>query len=207
MAVSKARSVADHPDRIGLKLINVMLQPRAIGASACVLLTITLALGGIFEVRAQTTEMTSRTAIPEMLDRSNLKPGSINPEGRISGENRGPSKWLLASESTVLEGTVTTVVDAAHLVVAGRQIRLIGVDPGPSDALAPFEKWLRARADLKCEPSPSTGRYRCVTLNGVDVAEAALLNGAAQVSDDAAPIYREREDEARQARRGLWAKQ
>ncbi len=106
-----------------------------------------------------------------------------------------------------LEGAVTTIIDAAHLVVAGQQIRLIGVDPGPADAIAPFEKWLRAHATLTCEPSPRTGRYRCLTTNGVDVAEAALLNGAAQVADDAAPIYREREAEARQAGRGLWAKQ
>jgi len=87
----------------------------------------------------------------------------------------------------VVRGPATKVPNAATLVVADQRIRLLGIDPGPVTALA-----------------PQTGRYRCFTASGVDVAEAAILNGAGRVGDGATPGYREREAEARQGHRGLW---
>ena len=63
---------------------------------------------------------------------------------------------------------------------------------------------MRGQGALMCEPDAQTYRYRCFTSSGVDVAEAAILNGAGRVGDGAAPSYREREAEARQGRRGLW---
>ena len=104
----------------------------------------------------------------------------------------------------VIRGPVTKVPNAATLVVADRRIRLSGIDPGPFAALGSFESWLHGQGALLCEPDAQTGRYRCFTSNGVDVAEAAILNGAGRVGDGAMPSYRERESEARQARRGLW---
>lgn len=104
----------------------------------------------------------------------------------------------------VIRGPVTKVPNAATLVVADRRIRLSGIDPGPFAALGSFESWLHGQGALLCEPDAQTGRYRCFTSNGVDVAEAAILNGAGRVGDGATPSYRERESEARQARRGLW---
>ena len=94
--------------------------------------------------------------------------------------------------------------NAATLVVADQRIRLSGIDPGPSNVLSPFENWVRAQGALLCEPDAQTGRYRCFTGSGVDVAEAAILNGAGRVGDGATPGYREREAEARQGLRGLW---
>jgi endonuclease YncB( thermonuclease family) len=96
------------------------------------------------------------------------------------------------------------VANAATLVVADRRIRLSGIDPGPFAALGSFESWLHGQGAILCEPDAQTGRYRCFTSSGVDVAEAAILNGAGRVGDGAMPSYRERESEARQARRGLW---
>jgi endonuclease YncB( thermonuclease family) len=104
----------------------------------------------------------------------------------------------------VIRGPVTKVPNAATLVVADRRIRLSGIDPGPFAALGSFESWLHGQGALLCEPDAQTGRYRCFTSNGIDVAEAAILNGAGRVGDGAMPSYRERESEARQARRGLW---
>ncbi|HMD64086.1 MAG TPA: hypothetical protein VKF83_08950, partial [Stellaceae bacterium] len=104
----------------------------------------------------------------------------------------------------VIRGPVTKVPNAATLVVADRRIRLSGIDPGPFAVLGSFESWLHGQGALMCEPDAQTGRYRCFTSNGVDVAEAAILNGAGRVGDGAMPSYRERESEARQARRGLW---
>ena len=104
----------------------------------------------------------------------------------------------------VVRGPATKVPNAATLVVADQRIRLLGIDPGPVTALAPFESWIRGQGALVCEPEAQTGRYRCFTASGVDVAEAAILNGAGRVGDGATPGYREREAEARQGHRGLW---
>jgi len=94
--------------------------------------------------------------------------------------------------------------NAATLVVADQRIRLSGIDPGPSTVLSPFENWIRAQGALLCEPDAQTGRYRCFTSGGIDVAEAAILNGAGRVGDGATSGYREREAEARQGHRGPW---
>jgi endonuclease YncB( thermonuclease family) len=109
-----------------------------------------------------------------------------------------------AAASGVIRGLVTRVPNAATLVVADQRLRLSGIDPGPGEALAPFESWVRGQGALMCEPDAQTGRYRCLTSGGVDVAEAAILNGAGRVGDGASPEYRASETQARTARRGLW---
>lgn len=129
------------------------------------------------------------------------------PSNRREGESDRDHAAVAKTEAPQITGVVTRIVDAADLVINGQQLRLIGIDAGPREALPPFEKWVRSHAELKCELSQRRERYRCVTTTGVDVAEAALLNGAGQTSDDAAPIYRQREAEARKNRRGMWAKQ
>ena len=109
-----------------------------------------------------------------------------------------------AAAPGVIRGPVTKVPNAATLVVANQRLRLSGIDPGPEGVLAPFESWVRSQGELTCEPDAQTGRYHCFTAGGVDIAEAAILNGAGRVGDGATPAYRESETAARQARRGLW---
>jgi endonuclease YncB( thermonuclease family) len=108
-----------------------------------------------------------------------------------------------AAEQAV-HGTVSKVPNAATLVVGDQRIRLAGIDPGPEAALAQFEKWVKAQGVLDCEPEAKTGRYRCLTGGGIDVAQAAILNGAGRVGDGASPAYRESETQARLEHRGLW---
>jgi endonuclease YncB( thermonuclease family) len=109
-----------------------------------------------------------------------------------------------AAAPGAIRGPVTRVPNAATLVVADQRLRLSGIDPGPGEALAPFESWVRGQGALMCEPDAQTGRYRCFTGGGVDVAEAAILNGAGRVGDGASPEYRASETQARTAKRGLW---
>jgi endonuclease YncB( thermonuclease family) len=111
-----------------------------------------------------------------------------------------------AAAPGAIRGPVTRVPNAATLVVADQRLRLSGIDPGPGEALAPFESWVRGQGALMCEPDAQTGRYRCFTSGGVDVAEAAILNGAGRVGDGAKPEYRDSETQARTAKRGLWGK-
>jgi endonuclease YncB( thermonuclease family) len=96
------------------------------------------------------------------------------------------------------------VPNAATLVVGDQRLRLAGIDPGPPAALGSFEKWVEAQGALDCEQQAQTGRYRCLTGGAIDVAQAAILNGAGRVGDGASPAYRVSETEARIAKRGLW---
>lgn len=110
-----------------------------------------------------------------------------------------------AASPGIIRGPVTRIPNAATLVVNDQRIRLSGIDPGPQGALAPFENWVRGQGALTCEPDAQTGRYHCFTGDRVNIAEAAILNGAGRVGDGATPAYRESEAAARQGRRGLWA--
>src|SRR5271170_804493 len=109
-----------------------------------------------------------------------------------------------AAAPGAIRGAVTRVPNAATLIVADQRLRLSGIDPGPQEALTPFENWLRGQGALTCDPDAQTGRYHCFTGSGVDVAEAAILNGAGRVGDGATPEYRDSETQARNAKRGLW---
>jgi len=103
-----------------------------------------------------------------------------------------------------IRGKVSRVPNAATLVVGDQRIRLAGIDPGPVEDVGPFDSWVRGQGDLVCEPEARTSRYRCFTSNGVDIAEAAILNGTGRVGDGATPEYRDSEKQAREAHRGLW---
>lgn len=113
-------------------------------------------------------------------------------------------KVLAPSARGAVRGKVERVPNASTLVVGDQRIRLSGIDPGPIEDLGPFEKWVEAQGDLICEPDAGTERYHCLTGDGVDVAEAAILNGTGRVGDGAPPEYRDSETQARNAKRGLW---
>jgi endonuclease YncB( thermonuclease family) len=129
------------------------------------------------------------------------------PSEPAGGESAAPpaaATSAAAAAPGVVRGPATKVPNAATLVVADQRLRLSGIDPGPQDVLAPFESWLRSQGALTCELDAQTGRYHCFTSGGIDVAQAAILNGAGRVGDGATPAYRDSETQARQGRRGLW---
>ena len=107
-----------------------------------------------------------------------------------------------------VSGPVTKVTDAASVVVGAQSIRLWGIDPGPASVLPAFDAWLRQNAGaLKCEPVAMTGRHKCLTADGHDVAEVALLSGFARVGQGAMSDYRDLEDQAREQHHGFWQQQ
>ena len=114
-----------------------------------------------------------------------------------------PEAPALAPQPETLEGSVT-VLDTANLVVAGQVVALAGVVA----QTAPFfvrgmEAYITSQGGtVSCRPAAG-GRYRCRTRTGYDIAEAAILNGAARASDDAPAKYREAERKARAGRVGI----
>jgi endonuclease YncB( thermonuclease family) len=157
-------------------------------------------------------EDNAAAAVPEANQKSAGPPASSPPPPVSAGSPAAPPASARASSPEIaaaaapgaIRGAVNRVPNAATLVVADQRIRLSGIDPGPSEVLAPFESWLRGQGELLCEPDAQTGRYHCFTSGGVDVAQAAILNGAGRVGDGATTEYRNSETQARQGNRGLW---
>jgi endonuclease YncB( thermonuclease family) len=162
------------------------------------------------ELPNQSLAYVPRAAI-EFENNSNAPSKAVEQDSAPASGNSGAPATTSSPAATpaaapgVIRGPVTRVPNAATLVVNDQRIRLSGIDPGPQEVLAPFENWLRGQGALGCEPDALTGRYHCFTGGGVDVAQAAILNGAGRVGDGATPAYRDSETAARQGRRGLWA--
>lgn len=102
-----------------------------------------------------------------------------------------------------VQGVVSQVVSTDTLIVAGQRVRLEGLRGSPT-LTGPFRQWLaRQGGQLRCK-ALGTG-YRCATAAGQDVGLVLILNGAAECASGAPPEYQMAQQQARQARRGLWA--
>ncbi len=97
-------------------------------------------------------------------------------------------------------------LETAGLAVNGQTIRLQGID-----SLAPpgtpigrrLATYFKSAGNLTCDPRPGN-TYRCLTAASKDVAEVALINGAARVSADAPPSYQALQNSAQLQKKGIW---
>ena len=89
-------------------------------------------------------------------------------------------------------------------IVDGRTVHLSGVEMIAPDKADQVDHWIKAHGRyLECSPAGAS-TYRCLTTQKLDVAQVLLLNGVARATPDAEPLYREAEEQAQAARRGLW---
>lgn len=104
-----------------------------------------------------------------------------------------------------LEGTAR-VENTATLVVNGRTLALADVLPTDKTQAAILQDFLRIQGENKvaCARKAPAKRWTCKTPKGIDVAEAAILNGAAKAAPDASAQYRKSEAEARARNAGIW---
>ena len=94
------------------------------------------------------------------------------------------------------------VLDTGALEIGGRVVRLRGVR-GEGGAFAELlARWIAERP-VRCARSIAD-RYVCA-VGGVDLAELAILSGAARAAPAASIALRRAERDARLARRGMWA--
>lgn len=96
-------------------------------------------------------------------------------------------------------------VDTATLEGAGQTVKLYGITGiggAPADGLSGF---IASGSGLvTCQPRDA-GEYTCLLANGIDVASAAVRNGAAQTRADSPPSYHDQELLAQSERLGIWA--
>jgi endonuclease YncB( thermonuclease family) len=97
------------------------------------------------------------------------------------------------------------VVNTAMLTADGQAYRLGGIQGLGNRYAADFQFYIAANGDsLTCTPQGAEGEYVCLLPDGTDVAEAALVNGAARVAADAPDAYRVEQGDALTNRRGYW---
>jgi len=103
-----------------------------------------------------------------------------------------------------LEGVVKTYSPEGWPILNGQTILLSGIDAIAPSAQKGFAKFINKQGNLiSCEPV-GEGSYRCLTPQGIDIAQGAILNGGARASAEAPQSYRDAEQQARAAKRGIW---
>jgi endonuclease YncB( thermonuclease family) len=102
-----------------------------------------------------------------------------------------------------LNGTVEKVIDTGKLKIAGETVVLAGVEGLGSPYRDQFAKFIEEQgSQVRCMPS-GVERHTCYVGN-VDLALAALTNGAARLGGDANSQYQEAAAEARRNHRGIF---
>jgi len=98
-----------------------------------------------------------------------------------------------------------TVVDTATLKSGGTTVALFGIDGVQGEAVDNLQGFLASSGNQVTCQAQTSAEFVCLLSDGTDVAQAALINGAARAKADAPDAYREQEAAAQAARRGIWA--
>jgi endonuclease YncB( thermonuclease family) len=102
----------------------------------------------------------------------------------------------------VLNGPVEKVIDTGTLKIAGETVLLAGIKGLGSPYRDQLAKFIEEQgSEVRC--TPSGVRHTCFVSN-VDLALAALTNGAARLAPDATEQYRAAAAEARRNHRGIF---
>ncbi len=96
---------------------------------------------------------------------------------------------------------VPRVVDTGTLRFASRTVRLVGVDGEPGAQAREMDGYIGGR-EVDCVPF-GLASHRC-ELDGYDLSEVVLFNGAARTTADAPPYLKAAEARARAERVGIW---
>jgi hypothetical protein len=113
-----------------------------------------------------------------------------------------------AAPAVVLPDTLSgrvKVVTTARVVVDGHRIDLFGIRGQGGVYVGQMQAVIESRGGtLSCQRRGA--RYVCSLPGGIDIARAALYNGAARPAANASADYRELATGAKSARLGLWAR-
>ena len=97
------------------------------------------------------------------------------------------------------------VIDTARLAGGQKTVTLFGVLGLSGEAAKGLQGFVTAAGNRVTCQAQTSADFVCLLPDGTDVAEAALINGAARARDDAPAAYRDQEAAAQAARRGLWS--
>ena len=109
---------------------------------------------------------------------------------------------LPAPQSVAVSGTVEQVIDTGTLKIDGETVVLAGIKGLGSPYRDQLAKFIQEQgSQIRC--TPTGDRHVCFVKN-VDLALAALTNGAALVAGGATAQYQKAEEDARRSHRGIF---
>lgn len=95
------------------------------------------------------------------------------------------------------------VINTGMLLIDGQNVELSGVRGETGVYVSHLQGMIDTKGStVTCEQQQRG--YLCKLPGGLDVARAALFNGAAEAADDASEDYRQQSDAAKAAHRGVW---
>lgn len=123
-------------------------------------------------------------------------PDSGPPAGVATGQQTTPEPLSLDHP---------TVVDTATLQAGSTTVALFGIEGVQGEMAQGLQGFLASTGPhVTCQAQTDIA-FVCLQTDGTDVAQVALVNGAARARADAPDSYREQEAAAQTARRGIWA--
>ena len=129
-------------------------------------------------------------------------PRDLGPEPDAAPLPEPQSLPAPPSQPMVLNGMVEKVIDTGTLKISGETVLLAGVEGLGSPYRDQLEKFIEEQgSQVRCMPSGV--RHTCY-VSDVDLALAALTNGAARLAEDATEKYRRAAEEAQRNHRGIF---
>lgn len=96
------------------------------------------------------------------------------------------------------------VVDTATLKFRGTTVQVSGISGEGGIPARQMDSFIAEQGGQVTCQRLGNGKYRCRTSQGYDLAAAALVNGAAQISPAAPDEYREMQSQAQASHKGIW---
>jgi endonuclease YncB( thermonuclease family) len=129
-------------------------------------------------------------------------PRDLGPEPGVAPLPEPQSLPAPPTQPMVLNGTVEKVIDTGTLKIGGETVLLAGVKGLGSPYRDQLEKFIEEQgSQVRCMPSGV--RHTCY-VSDVDLALAALTNGAARLGEGASDKYRQAAEEAQRNHRGIF---
>ncbi len=127
-----------------------------------------------------------------------LPPSETQPKAVAAAKPLAPSE----PQPEEVAGRVEQVIDTGTLKIEGETIHLAGITGLGSPYRDQLQKFIEEQGkEIRCTPSGT--RHICFVKN-VDLALAALTNGAARLAEGATPQYQRAAEDARRNRRGIF---
>ena len=165
---------------------------------------------GVEPASTQTTEPPAGTAPIVLPDAGQIATPSLKfPAAEAPAAGAAPAGGGQPAAAAALPEPVSLdhpqVIDTAKLASGPQSVSLFGVVGLPGEAAQGLQGFLASAGDRVTCQAQTGAEFVCLLPDGTDVAEAALINGAARAKDDAPEAYRDQEAAAQAARRGLWS--
>jgi hypothetical protein len=130
--------------------------------------------------------------------------GNVAPGAEIKATLQPLAPSAELPTATPTSGAVISYSPDGWPVISGKVMALVGIEPLPASMRKGFSSFVAAQGNyLECQPAGQTS-YRCLTRQAVDIGQAILVNGAAKTTVDAPQAYRDAEQQAQAAKRGVW---